>query len=106
MKEQRHFTRLTSREAVGGKKEKERKRVWCANMSSVSVQTSQSSGVKGHGDQTVPSRQTVKGLKCVCVCCRRSYVDDGVFEFDVKSVVGDGDDGIVRSAQKLHTLAL
>lgn len=40
------------------------------------------------------------------LCCRRSYVDDGVFEFDVKSVVGDGDDGIVRSTQKLHPLAL
>lgn len=35
-----------------------------------------------------------------------SYVDDGVFEFDVEPVVGDGDDVIVRATQKLHPLAL
>lgn len=42
-------------------------------------------------------------LACVVVC---SYVDDGVFEFNVQSVVRDGDDGIVCTTQELDPLAL
>ena len=36
---------------------------------------------------------------CVRVCvCATSYIDDGVLEFDVEPVVGDGDDDVIGLA--------
>lgn len=35
-----------------------------------------------------------------------SHIDNGVFELNMQSVVRDGDDGVIGTAQKLHPFAL
>lgn len=35
-----------------------------------------------------------------------THIDNRVFELDVESVVGHGDDGVISAAQKLHCLPL